>query len=211
MPIPFISGCLWGLVQRKTQHNNSQHNSSHFSATQHLLATMSQTQGTTQQQQQQKQMTKRDQRRERESWVTPWSWFEDPWGEFRQLQKEINRLFRDFPMSERSEGAMWAPRVDVSETDKNLIIHAELPGIPKEKINIDFNEGVLTISGERSEERREENATYHRMERSYGKFLRQFSVPHDVDPNSITASYKDGVLEVVIPKPEQKKTRIAIQ
>jgi HSP20 family protein len=86
-----------------------------------------------------------------------------------------------------------------------------LPGIPKEKINIDFNEGVLTISGERSEERREEGTTYHRMERSYGKFMRQFALPQDVDPSAINASYKDGVLEVVVPKPEQKRTRINIQ
>jgi HSP20 family protein len=86
-----------------------------------------------------------------------------------------------------------------------------LPGIPKDQINIDLSEGLLTISGERSEERREEGATYHRMERSYGKFMRQFSVPEGVDPNTITASYKDGVLEVVVPKPEQKRTRINIQ
>ena len=103
------------------------------------------------------------------------------------------------------ENALWKPSVDVKETDKEYLIHAELPGVKKEDINIDLEKNLLTISGERKQEKKEDNEKYHRVERSYGKFSRSMSVPEGVTPDQIKAKFDNGVLEVSFPKLEGKK------
>eukprot|EP01112_Ceratiomyxa_fruticulosa_P014033 TRINITY_DN3993_c0_g1_i1.p1 TRINITY_DN3993_c0_g1~~TRINITY_DN3993_c0_g1_i1.p1 ORF type:complete len:189 (-),score=51.20 TRINITY_DN3993_c0_g1_i1:197-763(-) len=114
-----------------------------------------------------------------------------------------------------SFNALWRPTVDLRENEKSYIVHAELPGLRKEDINIDVHDGVLSISGERKFEHKEEKEKYHRVERSYGKFYRSFAIPKTVDPSTINANFNDGVLEVVIAKPPQEvepaKKRIEIK
>jgi HSP20 family protein len=101
----------------------------------------------------------------------------------------------------------WNPVVDVYDNDDSIVIKAELPGIDKEGIEIDVKDRVLTLKGERSSESEVKDDNYYRRERSFGKFERAFNLPADVDPDKIKADYKDGVLKIDIPKPEEKKPR----
>lgn len=102
--------------------------------------------------------------------------------------------------------ADWHPVCDVKENDKELIVHAELPGVDKDKVKLDVSQNILTVSGERSNVNRKENDRYHATERSYGYFSRSIALPDGVDPSTINATYKDGVLEVVVPKPTKAIT-----
>jgi len=97
----------------------------------------------------------------------------------------------------------WLPDLDVSETDKELIVRAEVPGIEKDDIDITLTDGLLTIRGEKKHEKEEKEENYHRIERRYGSFARTLRLPGDVKHDKIDASYKDGVLKLVIPKPEK--------
>jgi len=151
--------------------------------------------------------------------MTFW-WNLDPWDEMRRLQKSLTRGFdetlskapgreatdlvcADQPVSNRN----WKPICDVKETDKAILVHTELPGIPKECINVDVQNGMLTISGERCYEKKDENERYHRVERSYGKFSRSMALPEGVDNSKIVANYNNGVLELEIPKPQNQLNR----
>ena len=99
----------------------------------------------------------------------------------------------------------WAPLVDISEDDKEYLIKAELPEVKKEDVKVTAEEGTLTIMGERKFEKEEKGKKYHRVERAYGSFVRNFSIPDDVSPDKITAEFKDGVLTVHLGKTEQAK------
>ena len=112
--------------------------------------------------------------------------------------------------------ADWAPAVDVSETDTQFLLHVELPAVKKEDVLVNVEHGVLTLSGERKLEKTvdDKERKLHRIERSYGRFTRSFSLPETVDADNIAASYKDGVLEVALPKrakPNPKGRSISIQ
>jgi HSP20 family protein len=96
--------------------------------------------------------------------------------------------------------ADWHPVCDVKENDKELIVHAELPGVDKDNVKLDVSQNILTVSGERNNVNRKENDRYHATERTYGYFSRSVALPDGVDPSTINATYKDGVLEVVVPK-----------
>jgi len=139
---------------------------------------------------------------------------QDPFGfdsTFGRMQRDIDELFglsgrnRGGQQQGGSDVALWRPSMDLRETDKNLIVHADLPGVKKEDINIELNDNVLTISGERKHEKKEDNEKFHRTERSYGKFVRSMAVPEGVTSDNIKAKYDNGVLEVILPKPEEKK------
>ena len=128
---------------------------------------------------------------------------------------EMDRLFNDF-LSPASlfgrwvgEGLRdtWMPAVDVQETDTSFVFHAELPGLTKKDIEITLEDNLLTLSGERQFDDREEGRNYHRIERAYGKFSRSFSLPTQVDSSKVAASFKDGILEVEVPKSEEAKPR----
>jgi HSP20 family protein len=137
--------------------------------------------------------------------------------DWRSLRTDVDRLFEDFfgglsrtaataqGASQRS--AFWAPPVDVSENEDQFLVRAELPGIKQEDIDIELENNVLTIKGERKFERKDEKENYHFVERSYGSFFRSFTLPRNVDPNGISANFADGVLTIGIPKAEEAKPR----
>lgn len=136
----------------------------------------------------------------------------NPWTALPTLQNRVNRLFEDmFP--EISVGdAMglddmslmdWRPVVNTYETDNAIVINAEVPGVKKEDISIDVKNNVLTISGERKDQENIDRDDYYRSERFYGSFQRSFTLPDNVDAEKVDATYKDGVLEIKIPKTEE--------
>ena len=132
----------------------------------------------------------------------------DPFEEFVTMSNQLNRTINDpsTPRTEDSFGA-WAPPVDIFEKQDHLVIRAEVPGVQMADMDVRIENGVLTLHGERKQETdvTEENA--HRMERVYGAFTRSFSLPTTVDAAKVTASYKDGVLEVTVPKAETAKSK----
>jgi len=132
----------------------------------------------------------------------------DPLQELVAMSNRFNRTLND-PLTPRTEDAFgaWAPPVDIFEKLDHLVIRAEIPGVQKEDMDVRIEHGVLTLHGERKQdtEIREENA--HRMERVYGTFTRSFALPTTVDAERVSATYKDGVLEVSIPKAESSKPK----
>mmetsp|Transcript_3980 Transcript_3980/g.5580 ORF Transcript_3980/g.5580 Transcript_3980/m.5580 type:complete len:152 (-) Transcript_3980:13-468(-) len=132
----------------------------------------------------------------------------DPFSEMDRMQRQIDSLFSMVPSDKSSKGerkrSFWNPTCDLRETDKEIILHAELPGVKKEDINIELKDGRLSITGEKKLEKKEENEKFHRVERTYGKFSRTLAVPDGVQADHIKASFTDGVLEVSLPKPEPK-------
>ena len=101
----------------------------------------------------------------------------------------------------------WAPRVDISETDKEFVIKAEIPEVNKQDVKVTVDNGVLTIRGERKKEKEEKNKKFHRVERFYGSFSRSFTLPENADEAKIEASFKDGVLNLQIPKLAERKPK----
>jgi HSP20 family protein len=139
----------------------------------------------------------------------------DPAREVDTLQGEVNRIFDTFFGGRDTDGGSyarrWVPAMDLVETDEHLVLKADLPGLSKDDVNIDIKEGVLTVSGERRSEREDKGEGYYRVERAFGGFSRSLSLPEGIDAERVTADFADGVLEVRIPKPEERKPhRVAI-
>jgi len=135
--------------------------------------------------------------------------------DYKRLQAQLNRLFEPFARvaDEELVSGNWVPPVDVAETQDKILVRAELPGMRQEEIAIEFENGLLSIRGERKLEK-DPSVNYHRIERSYGTFVRSFTLPRTIDPERIAASYRDGVLEVEVPKKEEakpKQIRIAVR
>ena len=128
------------------------------------------------------------------------------WEPFRDIDDMFDRVFADalrrWPRVSNEERRVfdWAPAADVSETEGEYLIKAELPEVRKDDLNITVQEGVLTLAGERKQEKREENEKLHRVERFHGTFSRRFTLPEDADEHGISAESKDGVLVIHIPK-----------
>jgi len=128
------------------------------------------------------------------------------WEPFRDIDDMFDRVFADamrrWPRGSNEERRVydWAPAADVSETDKEYLIKAELPEVRKDDLNITVQEGVLTLAGERRQEQREDNEKLHRIERFHGTFSRRFTLPDDADEHGISAESKDGVIVIHIPK-----------
>jgi len=138
--------------------------------------------------------------------LRPRQW--DPFKEFCTLQDGMNRLFDDLlPANRKSEEELhngtFSPAVDIFEEDKGITLKAELPGMKKEDVQVEINDGVITLKGERKMETDEKNNNYHRIERGYGSFHRSFTLPAMVDRSKIKAHYKEGILEVTLPKAEE--------
>lgn len=135
----------------------------------------------------------------------------EPFGLLSQLQKELARSFSNFgnEFSEEflSTAGCWTPAVDVKEEENQYIVHADIPGMKPEDIEVSVEAGVLTIKGERKSESKTEKEGYKRVERMYGAFHRSFSLPGAVSSDVVTAKFKNGVLEVVIPKSEAAKPK----
>ena len=134
----------------------------------------------------------------------------DPFRELEDMSTRLNQIFGRFPVRAewREPGLMtaWNPAVDISETDNAFLIKCELPEMKKDDIKVAFEDNVLTISGERKQEKEEKGKKYHRIERSYGAFLRSFTLPTDVESSHAEASYKDGVLMLQVPKAKGAKS-----
>ena len=128
-----------------------------------------------------------------------------PWrGEIDRLRDEMDRLYDRFfdwrPFHRFSEEGEWLPSLDVSETSKEIVVKAELPGLEAKDIDVSLDGNVLTLRGERKQEKEERDESFHRVERSYGSFSRSIRLPADVDHAQIKATYKRGVLKINLPK-----------
>ena len=139
-----------------------------------------------------------------------------PTTDMRRLQREIDSIFDGFfptrPTGDNGDASVWTPRLDLTETDDAYFVHLDLPGLKKDDLEINFEDGTLSISGERRAEATDENRRFVRVERSYGRFFRAFSLPQAVDVEKIEAHFEDGVLEITVPKTEEvKPRRIAIK
>lgn len=142
--------------------------------------------------------------------VTTW----DPFRELDEFQHRLSHLFnrgavarRDGQENEWLTRAEWAPLVDIAEDEKEYLIKAELPEVAREDVKVKVERGVLTIIGERKAKKEECGKKFHRIERSYGSFVRSFTVPEDADADRVSAEYKDGMLKVHLPKTENAKPR----
>jgi HSP20 family protein len=136
----------------------------------------------------------------------------DPFRELAAMQDRVNRLFEDYAARGRSReeeitSAAWAPPVDIYETNNEIVVKAELPGLTQEEINVEVKDGILTLRGERRAEKEVKEESYHRMECSYGAFARSFMLPTTVDEEKTKASLKNGILEIHLPKKEQAKPK----
>lgn len=132
----------------------------------------------------------------------------EPFRELVSLRDDMDRLFRSFfggPLEE-VEG-FWAPVIDIEEDNDSYYVRAEVPGIKKEEIKISVRGNALSLSGERKQESETKNKTFHRVERSYGRFKRTISLPSEIDAEKVKATYKDGILTVTLPKPESTKPK----
>lgn len=136
----------------------------------------------------------------------------EPARELATIQNEMNRLFSTFfdgPAPSDTGGALrrWIPAMDLVETEDDFVLRADLPGMSEKDVNIELEDNILTISGERKAEHEERKEGYYRVERAFGNFARSLTLPEGIDPDQVRASFDRGVLEVRIPKPEQRKPR----
>lgn len=128
------------------------------------------------------------------------------------IQREINKVFDNFlhggsQADETFQGSYWTPAVDIAEHDNEYIVKMELAGVTKDDVKISLESNILTIKGEKKQEKEEKSKNFHRVERSYGSFQRSFTLPTTVKSDKIDAVFKDGVLTVTLPKLEDSKPK----
>jgi HSP20 family protein len=133
--------------------------------------------------------------------------FREPFREFAALHNEMNRLMNGLVESGGRSNGAWAPAVDVWETEDELVYSFDLPGVSRDSINVEFEDGALTVSAEREASNEVSEDRFYRFERRFGSFSRTIALPQGTTDESISADYKDGVLEVRVRKPEQRKPR----
>lgn len=136
----------------------------------------------------------------------------DPSSELEEISNRLNRIFGRTSAPAKSGQELltiadWTPTADVSETDEGYLIKAEIPGVNKADVKVFIQDGMLTMQGERRTEKEEKGRKLHRIERSYGKFVRSFRIPDDADEASVKAEFKDGMLNVTINKTVKAKVR----
>ncbi len=136
----------------------------------------------------------------------------DPFRELEDVSSRLNRIFGRAPARAESDSGMlaaadWMPSVDISETDTAYLIRGEIPGVKKEDVKVTIQEGMLTIQGERKQEKEEKGKRFHRVECCYGNFVRSFRVPDDADESAVKAEFKDGMLNVTLPKSAKAKPK----
>lgn len=136
----------------------------------------------------------------------------DPFRELEDVSARLNRIFGRAPARGDSDNEMlavadWMPSVDISETNDAYLIKGEIPGVKKDDVKVTVQNGMLTIQGERKQEKEEKGKKFHRIECSYGSFVRSFRVPDDADENKVKAEFKDGMLNVTLPKTEKAKSK----
>ena len=140
--------------------------------------------------------------------LTKW----DPFHELEDVTSRLNRIFGRTPARTETGDEMlamadWMPSVDISETDTAYAIKGEIPGVKKEDVKVSIQDGMLTIQGERKMEKEEKGKKFHRVECSYGNFMRSFRVPDDADESGVKAEFKDGMLNITLPKSAKAKPR----
>jgi HSP20 family protein len=135
----------------------------------------------------------------------------DPFRDLGTLQDRMNRLFEDASRGTRGGEptitAAWSPAVDIYETENEIVVRAEVPGVERNDIQLNLENNVLTLKGERRFEKDTKEENYHRIERSYGSFSRSFSIPATVDESQIGADYKEGILTITLPKTQKAKPK----
>jgi HSP20 family protein len=133
----------------------------------------------------------------------------EPFREFAALQNEMSRLVNTWAGGEGDNGGTrsWVPAVDVWETESDVVYAFDLPGIPEDRVAVEVEDGTLTVTGERERTEKAEGDRFYRYERRFGSFERSIGLPQGVKEDEIKADYKDGVLEIRVPKPEQAKPR----
>ena len=134
----------------------------------------------------------------------------EPWSMLNQLRREMDNMFQTSAHGEENSAIAtsdWVPAVDIKETESAFEIHADIPGVDPDDIEVHMENGMLTIKGERQSESKEEKEGYKRVERQWGSFYRRFSLPDSADAEKINAKSKNGVLEITIPKQEKAPVR----
>jgi HSP20 family protein len=134
----------------------------------------------------------------------------EPFRELAALQNEMGRWMSTLAGATtpgNGQSSNWLPAVDVWETDNEVVLSFDLPGIPEDKITVELDDNVLTVSGERERTQEHTSERFYRFERRFGTFSRSVTLPTGVTESDITANYKDGVLEVRVPKPEEQKPK----
>ncbi len=136
----------------------------------------------------------------------------DPFREMSALQERMNRLFSDVRAQAPVRGeeivqGAWIPAVDIFETNEAIVLKAELPGITAQDISVEVKDNTLTLKGEKKFEKEVKEENYHRVERSYGSFQRAFTLPGTIHPEKVKAKFKDGILEITLPKVEEAKPK----
>jgi HSP20 family protein len=142
------------------------------------------------------------------------AWELSPFKPFREMERmrdEMDRLWDSFfegrSAKRRAAANEWLPALDVSETKNDFVVKAEMPGLDPKDLDISLTNGVLTIKGEKKQEKEEKEENYHLLERSYGSFTRSVRLPAEVQGDKISASFKNGVLKVILPKSEDTKSK----
>ena len=142
--------------------------------------------------------------------MVPWK----PWEPFKELQRmrtDMDRLWESFfegkPARRQEDMSGWVPSLDLAETKDSYVVKAEIPGMEAKDIDISLQNDLLTIRGEKKQEKEEKEENYHFVERTYGSFSRSIRLPQEIRGNKIKASYKDGVLKVTLPKSEEAKKK----
>ena len=134
-----------------------------------------------------------------------------PFKDLLTIQDEMNRLFHEYftraPEKMEGDNYPWIPVVDIFETEDEIKVVAEIPGIKKDDVKISLQDNVLTLKGEKKQEKEEKDKNFHRVERSYGSFQRSFSLPAAVQADKVKANYKDGILTITLPKVEEAKPK----
>jgi HSP20 family protein len=132
----------------------------------------------------------------------------EPFRELSSLQTEMNRLFNAaFEGPGNGGSRRWTPAMDLLETEDQFVLRADLPGMGEDDVNVELEDNVLTVSGERKAEHEDKREGFYRMERAHGTFSRSLTLPKGIDPEAVTAAFDRGVLEVRVPKPERRKPR----
>ena len=131
----------------------------------------------------------------------------NPLDDLRRMEARLFEPFFRFPFfSEEMRASAWNPAVDVVEEQEKILVKVEVPGVDEKDLKVTFEDGLLTVTGERQFERRDDRS-YHRIERAYGTFTRTFTLPRSVDASQIAADYRNGVLEISIPKKEEARPK----
>lgn len=130
-----------------------------------------------------------------------------PMRDLDNFSNRFQHFFDEFPGLANSSNDSFSPRIDISENEKNILIEAEIPGVPKENLKLTLQDNILSIEGEKKNEVEEKEKNFYRAERSFGKFKRSFTLPVEVDSEKVEAKFNNGILEITLSKLEPKENK----